>query len=217
MNARVRLAWRAVFAAFAVELILIAIAGVWSLLAFAVFWGVGVGALGYHYRDAFARGMRSAGLAGFTGFAATVLVVSVAEESLCASLGCTLAVADLWVDLIFVPILWLAWLTAWYFLIARRYRFEPDEALLVAAAAGVLFEIVGNGRVLADPFIALLSVPGAIVVYAAICVLPMSLIEWTGARDTRAKYPIAFFLPYLAALLAAVALFILLSSAGVPL
>lgn len=178
---------------------------------------MGVGALGYHYRESFARGMRSRGLGGFAGFVATVLVVSVAEESLCSAFGCTLAVANLWVDLIFVPTLWLAWLTAWYFLIARRHTFESDEALLVAAAAGVLFEIVGNGAGLANPVIALLSAPGVAVVSAAICVLPMSLIERTGTRDTRAKYPIAFFVPYLAALPAAVALFMLLSSAGVRL
>lgn len=217
MTTAVRLAWRIVLVAFAAEMVILAIAQVWMLLAFAVVWGAGFGFAAYRIRARFAKAANAAGLSGYVGFAAVVLVVAVAEESLCAAFGCQLAIANLWLDLIFVPVLWLAWLTGWYYLIAPRFKFDPDEALLVAASAGVLFELVGNGRIFADPFIGLLSVPGVILVYAAICVLPMSLIPWKGERAGRAKYPIAFFLPYLAALPSAIAFFIIASVLGIHL
>jgi hypothetical protein len=62
-----------------------------------------------------------------------------------------------------------------------------------------------------------IAFPLAVVVYAAIFVLPMQLIEFTGTNDSRMKYPIGIVLPFILTFPAAIILCVLFSLAGYPL
>ena len=184
---------------------------------FAFVWGACVGWLSFEYRQEYAKALKSVGLAGYPAFAATVIAVSIAEECLCALFGCTLAVPTLWADLIFVVSIWLAWLSTFYFYIALRYKFDYDEVLLVAAVAGLLFEIVTKPSALASPLIAFIAAGPVIMVCARITALPLGLVEWKGHRDGWMKYPIAFFVPFMASAVALIPVFIFLTAIRAPL
>lgn len=215
MKPRVLLAWKVVFAsALGVCALLLAI-GLFWLAAFALVWGVGVGLVLWRNIEKIHAALGRARLLTYPGFALVVVVVSVAEETLCAGFGCTLAVANYFVDLVVVVPMWLVWLTGWYFLVAPRFAFEYEEALLVAAVTGIMFEIVGNGRFLADPLASALSVPLVIVVYMAITAIPIRMIPFSGTRTGLSKYPFAFFVPWVLVLPAVLPIFIVGSLLGV--
>jgi len=184
---------------------------------FAFVWGACVGWLSFEYRQEYGKALKSVGYAGYPAFAARVIALSIAEEHLRAFFGCTLAVPTLWVDLIFVVSIWLVWLSTFYFYIAPRYKFDYDEVLLVAAVAGLLFEIVTKPSALANPFIAFIAAGPVIMVCARITALPLGLVEWKGQRDGWTKYPIAFFVPFMASVVALIPVFIFLTAIRAPL
>jgi hypothetical protein len=115
----------------------------------------------------------------------------------------------LWKDIAFCSLVWLPWFAAWYLFLSKRYSFGEKEALLVAASAGVLYELAGSGLLL-SPAAWLLAVPLDVVVYAAIFIVPMQLIDFRGPRTGPAKYVVAPVLPYLLSLPVAVLLIMLL-------
>jgi len=212
----VRRAWTfIVVATLAISALLFAVVPAAAKVgAFALLWGLGVGGLLYRFRASAVAALARAGIKGFGGFVAVVIAVSVTEETVCAGFGCALAVPNYFVDLFVVVSMWVAWLSAWYFIIAPRYKFEFEEALLIAACTGVMFEVVGNGRAWGDPLGSTLGIPLVIVVYAAIVMLPMQMMPWKGEREGRAKPLIAFFVPYLAMLPVALAVFAIAAVAG---
>lgn len=214
MNARLRRAWQIIIVAALLICGLLVAVGGWNTAAFSLLWGFGVGGACYRWREEIHAALASAHLITYAGFVLVVTVVSVVEESLCAGFGCQLAVKNYWADLFVVTCLWVAWLTGWYFLIAPRFKFTYEEALLVAASTGIMFEAVGNGRAFADPVGSLLALPLVIVVYAGITAVPIRMLEFKGTREGRSKYPIAFFVPYLLVLPVAVPVFIIVSLAG---
>ena len=86
---------------------------------------------------------------------------------------------------------------------------------MVAAFAGVFYEFLGTGEVLRNPFGVILAVPLAVVIYAALFVLPMQLIQFTGECTSKMKYVVGVSLPFLLTLPVALILYILLSVVGV--
>ncbi|MCL7416109.1 MAG: hypothetical protein M8349_08660, partial [ANME-2 cluster archaeon] len=56
-----------------------------------------------------------------------------------------------------------------------------------------------------------------VVVYAAIFVLPMQLIEFNGTNNSKTKYPVGIVLPFILTIPAAVIIFVLFLIAGYPL
>ena len=214
MNARVMGAWRIVFIAGLAVCGVLVLVGAWRIAAFTLLWGYGFGGVCWRWRDNIQAALARARIQRYAGFAIAVIVLSVVEESVCAGFGCALAVPNYYADLFVVTSLWLAWLSGWYFVIAPRFKFEYEEALLVAASTGVMFEAVGNGKIFADPFTTTLAIPLAIVVYMGITAIPIRMIEFKGTRGGRSKYPTAFLVPYLLMLPFAVAAFIVASVAG---
>lgn len=214
--------WRIVGAVLSVALVLLTLVGLFvpdsqgalGLAGFSVVWGVGFTLLCYRTRDRFKERMAAWGLGGFGGFLVTVIGLSTAEELLCASFGCTLAIADIAFDLLFVVTLWAVWLSVWWLFIARRYRFTYDEALFTTALTGVLFEIISKPQTMANPLLAFLAAGPVIVVYAGICAWPVALIEFRGTRGGRSRYLVGIAVPYLACLPAALALFGVLAALG---
>jgi hypothetical protein len=216
VSRRLRWAWFTVvgLAVGISAILLAAVPAAANVGAFALVWGLGVGGLSVRYRVQAQQALAKVGLKGYLGFAVVVVVVSVAEESVCAGFGCALANPNFALDLLVVVPLWLVWLSAWYRYIAPRYAFDYPEALLVASAAGVLFETIGNGRALADPVGSTFGIPLVIVVYAGIVAIPLQLMPWTGTSRKRLRHLIAFIVPYLFVLPVAVALFVVLAASG---
>lgn len=214
--------WRIVGTLLAIALALLTFVGLFfpgstsalGIVGFALVWGVGFTTFCYRTGPRYRRALASLGLGGFPAFLVSVVWISTAEEVVCASFGCTLAIADLALDLLFVVTLWTVWLCVWWFFIARRYKFTYDEALLLCACTGVLFEIVSKPGTLANPILATLAAGPVIVVYAGICAWPVGLIEFTGTREGKSKYVVGFLVPYLAVLPVALVLFGVLSLLG---
>ena len=101
------------------------------------------------------------------------------------------------------------WFATWYLFVSRRYRFTTGEALLAAGMEGLMYEYIGNGLVLSNPIGFLVSVPLTVVVYAAIFILPMQFIKFSGQKKGVTRYPIAVLLPYLLSIPAALVLYAL--------
>lgn len=94
---------------------------------------------------------------------------------------------------------WLFWFATWYLYIAKRYAFSEKEALLTGALVGVLYECVSSGAIFGNPF-AVLMAPLVVVIYAAMFVLPLQLVDLQGKDESRWKYLVGVLLPYLASL-----------------
>ena len=108
-----------------------------------------------------------------------------------------MALPVLWKDVVFCAAVWLPWFLSWRLFLSKRYRFTEKEALFLAASSGLLYELVGSGALFANPAGLLLAAPLDIVVYAALFMLPMQLVDFTGERAGPAKYVVAPVLPYL--------------------
>jgi hypothetical protein len=178
----------------------LAIAGfvaAWNLVAFILTYGFVFGGIAYRYRGRVRPAFKRVGLDNYKGFVLLSVAMSVMEEVWCFLAGCDIAYPVLWVDLIIVSIGWQVWFSAWYFFLSRRYWFGEREALMVAALVGVLYEVVGTGRIFTNPMESLLIVPAAVVIYAALFVLPMQLIDFRGKNRSRTKYPVSVVLPFL--------------------
>ncbi|HEY3421550.1 MAG TPA: hypothetical protein VGK13_00230 [Methanocellaceae archaeon] len=67
---------------------------------------------------------------------------------------------------------------------------------MVATLTGILYEGTGNIRLYTNPIGIVLVVPLVIVIYGAIFILPMQLIDFTGKSTSRWKYPVSVLLPF---------------------
>lgn len=201
---------------FVAVIVILCIAGEWSVVVFGVTYGLGFGGIAYRYRRKARPCFERVRLNNYIGFLLLTVGITVTEEAYCYALGNRIAHPVLWVDFILVTVMWSVWFSTWYFFLSRRYYFEEKEALMVAAFAGVFYEFLGTGEVLRNPFGVILAVPLAVVIYAALFVLPMQLIRFTGERTGRMKYVVGVLLPFLLTLPVALILYILLSVVGVP-
>ena len=200
---------------FLLVMVILCIAGEWSVVGFGVTYGLGLGGIAYKYRRKVRPFFERVRLNNYRGFLLLTVGITITEEVYCWALGNQIAHPVLWVDLILVTVMWSVWFSTWYFFLSKRYYFEEKEALMVAAFSGVFYEYLGTGEVLRNPFGVILAVPLAVVVYAALFVLPMQLIQFTGEYTGRTKYVVGVVLPFLLTLPVALILYIVLSVVGV--
>lgn len=210
-------AWKVLLVWYVIVMVIFLIAREWSVAAFGITYGLVFGGVAYRYRHRVRPIFSRAGLDNYTGFLMLSLIITVTEETYCYLLGNNIAHPVLWVDLVLVTVLWSVWFGTWYFYLSRRYVFSEKEALMTAGAAGVLYEYVGTGVFLKNPIEAVIAIPLALVIYAAIFVLPMQLIDFTGTNNSWKKYPVGVILPFILTIPAAVIVFLLFMLAGYPL
>jgi hypothetical protein len=190
-------AWAVLLAWFLGSSAVFILIGAWSVGLFALSFCLLFGGLSWKYRRSVRPLMARIGLDNLAGFVLLALAVPALEEAWCWSLGNTVAMPVLWKDILFCALVWLPWFLCWRFVLSKRYRFSEKEALLLAASSGLLYELVGKWAFFANPAGLLLVVPLDIVVYAALFMLPMQLVDFTGERSGPAKYFVAPVLPYL--------------------
>jgi hypothetical protein len=207
-------AWYVMLVWFAAVMAVLGIAGEWSVVAFGVTYGLGVGGVAYRYRRWVRPLFEKVALANYKGFFLLTVSITVTEEVYCYVLGNQIAHPVLWVDLVLVAVMWSVWFGTWYFLLSKWYYFEEKEALMTAGFTGVLYECVGTGAILENPLGVVLAVPLAVVVYAAIFVLPVQLIEFTGECTRKTKYVVGAVLPFVLTIPAALGLYCILNVCG---
>ncbi len=183
-----------------VSILVLSLEKAWSIVAYILSFGVGYGGLVYFSRHQLRERFSGIGRSRFPAFLMVAVAVSVTEELYVHSLGNSIAISNVWLDIIVVPAEWAAWFTAWYFVISRHFSFTEKQALLCAGLAGIIFEYSGKGFLIADPLAMAIFFPTAIVVYAAIFILPMQFIKFSGTYEGWLKYPAAVFLPYAASI-----------------
>jgi hypothetical protein len=202
--------WRAVLVWAAVDLAIMALVQRWGLVWFGLLFGLAFGGISWRVRGRLRPALERLGLANLTGFLLLALAISAFEEGLCWALGNATANPILWADLIQVCVGWSFWFATWYLYLGRRFAYSERESLLLGASVGVLFEGVSSGFVFVSPLLVVLGAPLVLVIYAAVFVLPLQLIDRTGSDRSRWRYPVAVFLPYVASLPAGVVLAIAL-------
>jgi len=190
-------AWLAILAWFGAVIAIFAIVQNWSMVSFALLFGIGFGALCWVIRSRIRPAFERLGLANFGGFAILAIAISSGEEVLCWALGNRIANPVLWKDLVIVNGSWIVWYATWYFILAKRYAYKEKEALFLAASTGILYEYVSSGTFLTNPAGILLGAPLAIVVYAALFIIPMQLVDFWGKDEAAIKYVASPFLPYM--------------------
>ncbi len=191
------LIWKIIAALFVFSMLVMAIERSWSIIAYSVTYGVIYGGTVYLLRGKIRSFFSGIGRTRYPLFLILSLVVSVSEEVYVYILGNHIAIPNIWLDIIIVPLEWAAWFSGWYYLISRKYKFTEGQALLAAGLAGILFEYSGEGFLAFNPLAMLIFFPTAIVIYSAIFILPMQLIQFTGEKETWLKFPIGVFVPYL--------------------
>ena len=179
----------------------------WGTVYFLVIFGCIYGGLVSVFRERISNSFAHLKRMRFPVFLILAAAVSVAEEICVYSLGNRIAVPDIWRDIIIVPGEWSVWFAAWYLIIARKFRFTQGQALLAAGVSGILFEYIGTGLFLSNPVGLLLYAPLTIITYAAIFVLPLQAMDFTGMSESRWKYPVSIFLPYVLSIPAALILY----------
>ncbi len=189
-------AWKAVLAWFTFSIAVLFLEGALSIVTYVLSFGVGYGGLVYFFRHRLRKMSANLDRARFPVFIAVAVLVSILEEFYVYLLGNSIAVPNIWLDIIVVPAEWAAWFSAWYFLISRHFSFSEKQVLLCAGLAGILFEYSGKGFLLSDPLAMAVFYPTAIVVYAAIFILPMQFMKLSGTNDSWIKYPVAVLIPY---------------------
>ncbi|MGA9140246.1 MAG: hypothetical protein WBZ29_08480 [Methanocella sp.] len=194
------------------------VAGNRNAAVFAFLYTIVYGGICYRYRDRIKSLLTGIPVPVAVKFIGLAFLVTAAEEIFCYLTGNRIAIPVLWADVIFCCIAWLGWFGTWYFFLSKKYRYTDTEALLLAGMAGLLYE--GTGPVLASP-IAILPIlviaPFLFLVYAAIFLLPMQLISFTGMKESLWKYPVSIVLPYLVSIPIIIVLFIFFLILGVPL
>lgn len=210
-----KLAWKVMLSWFAAVMIILSIAGEWSVVVFGVTYGLVFGGVAYKNRKKVKSFFEKVGLDNYKGFLFLTVIITVTEEVYCYVLGNQIAHPVLWVDLILVTVMWSVWFGTWYFFLSKRYYFEEREALMVAAFTGVFYEFVGTGAFLENPFGVVLAVPLAVIVYAALFVLPMQLIPFTGENASKTKYVVGVVLPFVLTLPVALVLYLVFSIIGI--
>lgn len=216
-NLRAEKAWKIILIWFISVISIMAIAGETGVVLFGLTYGLVFGGIAYRFRHSVSQVFKQAGLFNFKGFLLLSVFISITEETYCYLLGNRIANPVLWVDLILVSTLWTVWYGTWYFYISKKYAFHEKEALMTAAATGIFYEYIGTGNFLQNPFGIFLAIPLAVVIYAAMFILPMQLIEFKGTDNSMLKYPVAVVLPFILTIPAAIALYILFRLAGHPL
>lgn len=192
---------------FALSTIILSLSHDWSEVIFSASFGVIYGGIVYLCRQNISGTLWALKIKNFPVYLAVCFLVSAFEEFYVYSLGNRIAVPNIWQDLVIVPGEWLVWFATWYLFIAKKFRFTAGEALFAAGLEGVMFELVGNGLFLSDPLGFLVSVPLTIVVYAAIFILPMQFINFTGKIESFWKYPVSVIVPYILVIPATYALY----------
>lgn len=208
-------AWKVMLFWFVAVTIILCIAKEWSVVAFGLTYGLGFGGIAYTYRRRVQPFFKKVHLDNYYGFLVLTVIITVTEEVYCYILGNQIAHPVLWVDLLLVTVMWSVWFGVWYFFLATRYYFEEKEALMTAGFTGVFYEFVGTGAILENPFGIVIAVPLAVVVYAAIFVLPLQLIRFTGKRTGKAKYVVGVVLPFVLTIPVALVLYGVLAGFGV--
>ncbi|HEY3274317.1 MAG TPA: hypothetical protein VGJ92_11170 [Methanocella sp.] len=194
------------------------VAGNRNAAVFAFLYTIVYGGLCYRYRDGIKNFLEGLPVNTLIKFFAVAFLVAAAEEVFCFLMGNHIALPVLWADVLFCGLVWFGWFGTWYFYLSKHYRFNQQEALLVAGFSGLLYE--GTGLVLANPpaiLAILLIIPFLTLVYSAIFLVPMQLISFTGSRDSIWKYPVSIVLPFLVSLPITVTLFLIFTVMGVPL
>lgn len=210
-------AWRIMLAWFIAVIAILSIAGAWPVAVFGATYGLLFGGFAYRHRKRVRPFFQRIGLDSYPGFLLLSIVITVTEETYCFVLGNETAHPVLWIDLVLVTGMWTAWFGTWYFYLSRKYAYTEKEALMTAAFTGLLYEFVGTGEILANPLGIFIAAPLAVIVYAAIFVLPMQLIDFTGKNESRLKYPVGVILPFILTVPVAIALYIIFSIFQIPL
>lgn len=205
------LACKALIAWFAVVVLLFAVLGDWSLVIFAAGFGAVIGGLEYRYRRSIRPLAARLGLNNYAGFLVLSIAISTFEETFCYLTGNHIAYPVLWIDLILVSVMWTVWFGTWYFYLSKRYAFSEKEALLLAGSVGIFYEFVGTGAFLSNPIGIMMITPLAIVIYAAIFVWPMQLIDFSGKNNSWIKYPVSILLPFILTFPVAIVLYVIFS------
>ena len=208
-------AWKIMLVWFGIVMAALCMAREWSVVAFGVTYGLGFGGIAYRYRRKVKLFFERMNLDNYVGFFLLAVVVSASEEVYCYLLGNEIAHPVLWVDLILVCGMWSVWFGTWYFFVSKKYSFEEKEALMTAGFTGVLFEFVGTGEILGNPLGIFLALPLAVVIYAALFVLPMQLMQFTGENTSWTKYVVGVVFPYVLTIPVGVALYAVLDLCGV--
>jgi hypothetical protein len=204
-------AWLVMLAWFGAVIAIFALAQNWALVSFALLFGIGFGAIAWSIRSKVRPAFQRLGLANFGGFAILAVAISSGEEVLCWALGNRIANPVLWKDLVVVNGTWLVWYASWYFILSKRFAYQEKEALFLAACTGILYEYISSGAFWANPAGIVLGAPLAAVVYAALFILPMQLVDFSGKDEKPLKYVESPFLPYLLSFAVALPLVILFS------
>lgn len=200
---------------FGAACLILATAKEWSVVLFAVTYGLGFGGICYVLRKRVRKRLMDLHLKNYGGFLVTTVLITVGEETYCYALGNRIAHPVLWVDLLMVTIFWSVWFGTWYFFLSRWYQFQEKEALMTAGCTGILYEFVGTGAILENPGGFLLITPLAVVVYAAIFVLPLQFLDFSGKRTGSSKYVVGIFLPFFLTVPAALGLYVIFSVLGI--
>lgn len=189
--------WSIIAIWFSVSIIVFSLEKMWSIVLYAISFGVVYGGFVYKIRNRIKKGIESSRFNNFFGFIIVAVLVSIAEEVYVYALGNQIAIPNILLDIIVVPTEWAVWFAFWYLLLSQKYKFTESEALLTAGLTGILYEYVGTGFFMSNPIGFFLSIPLAVVVYSAIFVLPMQFIDFSGKKDGISKYVVSVGLPYL--------------------
>jgi hypothetical protein len=203
--------WKGLLIWFAAVMLILAIAREFVVVIFGVSYGLGFGYLAYRFRHKVRPLFKRFGMDNYWGFILLAMIITVTEETYVWALGGRIAHPILWVDLILVSGMWTVWFSTWHKWLAKKYKWSELEALLAAASIGVLYEYVGTGEILGNPFGLVIAIPLAIVVYAAIFMIPMQLIDFTGKKETTTKWPVSIVVPFIATFPVALLLYVMLS------
>lgn len=182
------------------SMLILSLEHAWNIIVYTLSFGIGYGVSVYLLRHKLQGRLKGLGRMRFPAFLTVSVAVSVLEELYVYALGNSIAVSNIWLDIIVVPAEWAAWFTTWYFVISRYFSFSEKQALLCAGLAGILFEYSGKSFLIYDPLAMAAFFPTTVVVYAALFLLPMQFIKFQGTHEGWLKFPISVLLPYLASL-----------------
>lgn len=202
---------------FGAGCIVMILAGNWSVGLFGLTYVLAYGGPIYVFRKPLRSLLKRLPGPAVVKFFGLAMLVSALEEVWCYMTGNQVALPVLWEDVVFCSTGWLGWYGTWYFFLSKRYRFEENEALILAGLTGLFYELAGKSVILSNPLGVILFAPVLIMVYVALFLLPMQLIELTGTRESLWKYPVAVIVPYLLSIPLALIVFLIFSLAGLPL
>ena len=216
-NSILQKVWKLVFIWAVISFIILSIAKVWDVVIYGITYCFIFGGLLYKFRNKIGRALEKLHFKNFIGFALLVTFLTVIEELYVLKLSGPEALAHptLWVNLVLVSSFWLVWLSTWYFYLSKKYVFTKEQAILTAGFSGIMYELVGTLKIF-DINAVLFITPISILVYATVAIIPMQLIDFTGQKDSKAKYLISVVLPFLITIPVALILYFIFIAIGVP-